>query len=142
MLSPSPTCPIPHLLYSYFMPFMPFLPLLSCFFFFSFSLSPPPFPFPPRTCWLISLLYSPTIARGSAPQLHTISLSLLFHSQTVSPNLSYQLIQSYFSIPSFTSFTPRYNPFSFIYIHIILPLEPCPSRDSLSLLSRCQCFIK
>ena len=63
--SPSPACPILHLLYSYFMPFMPFLLLLSCFLFWApFIL--PCIHFLPAHVGSFRLL-----AYGSQPQLHT-----------------------------------------------------------------------
>ena len=85
-----------------------------------------PCSFPPRTCMLISFLFTPTIARGSHPQLHTFPFSprpqfafpqttpVLFPPPPPSP---YHHI--YHTIPSFSFYV-----FTFCYTSTRPPVFP------------------
>ena len=67
----------------------------------------------------------------------TTRFSLLFHSHPLRIRLTYLLLQFYSFILPITTFTTRYSPFSFTYIHIITHIPAL-----LLLYSSCKSNIK
>ena len=72
--------------------------------------------FPPRTCMPISFLFTPTVACGSHPQLHTLSQSS--YPQTT-PVIFQPLLPT-------TTFTTRNDSFPFMYIWFATLLPSLP----------------